>query len=169
MISATPDLNVRMMVIIAKEGPLEAGRGRGRGRGGETGKGTGTVKVKVKVNGAETGTGTGTGREIGNMIRIGIITIGIEIGTEIEVREERGRELETEMMMITTGLGSMTGEEIMAEIGRRGTDIDPDLEGGDQNTNQGLGLDHAPKGKVPGVFSFFLMHVLSGDYCSRSL
>ena len=99
------------MVIIEKEGLLEAGRGRGRRRGKGKGGETGTVKVSgaetgtVKVSGAETGTGTG----IGNMIGIRIVTIGIEIATGIEVIEERGRGLETEMMTITTGVGIMTG------------------------------------------------------------
>ena len=45
------------------------------------------------------------------------------------------------------------GEEIMTELGRRGTDIGPDLEGGDQNTDQGHGLDHAPKGRFQGISS----------------
>lgn len=94
------------MVIIEKEGLLEAGTGTGRRKGCETGIGTGSVK------GSEAEKRTGTGREIEKGIgtRIVIVTTGIVTG--IEVREESGRGPETEMMMIITGVGNMTGKKV---------------------------------------------------------
>lgn len=52
----------------------------------------------------------------------------------------------------------------MTEIERRGRSTEPDLERGDQITDQGLGLDQAPKGRLKYVSYplFANSHVLWG-------
>ncbi|XP_011656492.1 splicing factor U2af large subunit A isoform X5 [Cucumis sativus] len=161
--------NLSMVLGIMKESLQKVEKKKeirgviGRGRGIETEVEIG-IERKARM-----------GKEIGRRIEIeigiatktviGIVTAIIETATGIEVRGGKGAEVE--MMMITTGVETMTDGEIMIKNEKTGTDVGLVLAQREyMSIGQGpllqRGQDHAPKANELVVLTWLLQQL---QYC----